>query len=47
MFVFENSFLKEVIEELRARLKLKSIRKFSQDGRLLWFGHLERMEEGA
>ena len=34
-------------EELRTRLKLKSMSKCVQDRRLEWFGHLERMEESA
>ena len=34
-------------EELKIRLKLKSIRECLQDKRLQWFGHLERMEESA
>lgn len=46
-FLFENSFVKEEIEELKARLKLKSVRGFSQDGTLKWFAYLERKEEGA
>ena len=34
-------------EELRTRLKLKSMRKCLQDRRLQWFGHLERLEGNA
>ena len=34
-------------EELRTRLNLKSMRKYSQRRRLQWFGHLERMKEIA
>lgn len=47
VFLFENSFVQEEIEELKARLKLKSVREFSQDGTLKWFAFLERKEEGA
>ena len=32
-------------EELRTRLRLKSVRECLQDRRLQWFGPLERMEE--
>ena len=34
-------------EELKTRLKLKSVRELLQDRKLQWFGHLERMEERA
>ena len=34
-------------EELRTRLKLKSMRKYLQDRKLHCFGHLERMEANA
>ena len=34
-------------EELRTRLKLKSRREFLQDGRVQWFGYLERMHDGT
>ena len=34
-------------EELRTRLKLKSMRQCLEDRRLQWFGHLERMEKNA
>lgn len=36
-----------VVEELRTRLKLNSVRKCLQDGRLQWFAHQERMGENA
>ena len=32
-------------EELRTRLKLKSMKECSQDTRLEWFGHLEKIGE--
>ena len=34
-------------EELRTRLKLKSLKNCLQDGRLQWFGHLKRMKDSA
>ena len=34
-------------EELRIRLKLKSMRECYQDRRLQWFGHLGKMQENA
>ena len=34
-------------EELRASLKLFSLRERLQDKRLQWFGHVERMEKSA
>ena len=33
------------VVEISSRLKLKSMRPCSQDRRLQWFGHLERIEE--
>ena len=34
-------------EELRTKLKLRSMGQCLQDRKLQWFGHLERMEESA
>ena len=34
-------------EELRASLKLLSMRERLQDKRLQWFGHVERMEKST
>ena len=34
-------------EELRASLKLFSMRERLQDKRLQWFGHVERMEKST
>ena len=34
-------------EELRASLKLFSLRERLQDKRLQWFGHVERMEKST
>ena len=31
--------------ELRKRLQVNAMRKYLQTKRLLWYGHLERMEE--
>ena len=32
-------------EEIKAKPKLKSMREYLQDGRLQWFGHLEKVDE--
>ena len=35
------------LSKVKTRLKLNSTRKYLQDRRLQWFGHLEKIEENA
>ena len=46
-WIYINPEDKIYAEELRASLKLFSMRERLQDKRLQWFGHVERMEKST